>query len=194
MKNTTLCYIEQGDKYLMLHRVKKNNDPSHNKWIGVGGKFEANETPDECVIRETFEETGLQLVNPQLRGVATFISDKWETEYMFIFTAQDFTGSLIKECNEGELAWIEKSRLLELPLWEGDKVFLRLLVEGAPFFLLKLVYEGEKLVKCILNGEIVDTSATDLHLVKEQSRYGVGNSEDKVFADLEKEFGISLEV
>ena len=152
MKNTTLCYIEQNNHYLMLHRVKKHNDPSHNKWIGVGGKCEANESPDECIIRETLEETGLQLLEPQLRGVVTFISNEWEAEYMFIFTADKFTGTLATDCNEGNLAWIPKDKIMDLSLWEGDKVFLKLLLDQAPFFLLKLVYEGDNLVTCILNG------------------------------------------
>lgn len=153
MKNTTLCYIEKDNKYLMLYRIKKKNDPSHNKWIGVGGKCEANESPDECIIRETLEETGLMLRNPKLRAVATFISDEWESEYMFIFTASDFSDELISDCNEGELSWIDKDKIMELPLWEGDKVFLKLLIEDAPLFLLKLVYEGDNLVSCILDGK-----------------------------------------
>lgn len=152
MLNTTLCYLEKDNKYLMLHRVKKNHDPNHGKWIGVGGKCEKNEAPDECIIRETWEETGLTLINPRLRAVATFISNEWEAEYMFIFTATEFTGTLT-DCNEGELAWVEKSKLMELNLWEGDKIFLKLLLENAPFFLLKLVYEGDKLVNCILDGK-----------------------------------------
>jgi len=153
VKNTTLCYIEKDDKYLMLHRIKKKNDPSHNKWIGVGGKCEKDESPDECIIRETFEETGLRLINPELRAVATFVSDEWESEYMFIFTASEFSGELVSECNEGELAWIDKDKLMELPLWDGDKVFLKLLLEGSPLFLLKLVYEGDNLIHCILDGK-----------------------------------------
>jgi 8-oxo-dGTP diphosphatase len=153
MRNTTICYIERDNKYLMLHRIKKDAsvDPSHNKWIGVGGKFEKDESPDECIIRETKEETGLELISPKLRGIATFISDEWETEYMFIFTADNFSGDLAEDCNEGNLKWIPKDEVMDLPVWEGDKIFLKLLIDDAPFFLLKLVYEGEKLVKYTLN-------------------------------------------
>ena len=148
MKNTTLCYIEnpQGE-YLMLHRVKKENDLNHDKWIGVGGKFEADESPEDCLLRECREETGLTLTEYRYRGVVTFVSDTWETEYMHLFTADGFDGAL-KDCDEGELAWIDKTEILKLPTWEGDAVFLKLLLEGEQrFFTLKLVYEGEKLVE-----------------------------------------------
>ena len=153
MKNTTLCYIEKDNKYLMLHRVKKKHDPNHNKWIGIGGKFETDESPDECIIRETLEETGLKLINPVLRGIVTFVSDVWESEYMFIFTADNFSGELIDDCNEGELAWVEKSKVLELPIWEGDKIFLRYLLEKQPFFLMKFVYRDDRLAQCTVNGQ-----------------------------------------
>lgn len=145
MKLTTICYIEKDGKYLMLHRTKKENDQSHNKWLGVGGKFEENESPDECILREVKEETGLTLLSYRLRGVMTFVSDVWETEYMFIYTADRFEGELT-ECNEGELLWIEKSAVLDLNLWEGDVLFLKRLIEDEKFFTIKVQYQGEKLV------------------------------------------------
>lgn len=146
MKLTTLCYIERENKYLMLHRISKENDPNKDKWIGVGGKFEDRESPEECMIREVKEETGLDLVKYQYRGLITFASDKWETEYMHLFTADDFTGEL-KNCEEGVLEWVEKERILDLTLWEGDKIFLELLQKEKNFFTVKLEYCGEKLVK-----------------------------------------------
>ena len=145
MFNTTLCYIEQDGKYLMLHRVKKKNDVNHDKWIGIGGKFEDGESPEDCLLREVREESGLTLTHWRYRGVVTFVSDQAETEYMHLFTAHGFEGQL-KTCDEGNLEWIDKKKLLELPIWEGDKVFLRLLDEDAPFFSLKLVYEGDTLI------------------------------------------------
>ena len=152
MKNTTLCYIENpAGEYLMLHRVKKENDCNHDKWIGVGGKFEDGESPEECVLRETLEETGLTLTDYRYRGIVTFVSDRWPTEYMHLFTADGFTGTL-KECDEGDLEWIPKSHLLELPHWEGDAIFLDLLARDVPFFSLKLRYEGERLAYAALNG------------------------------------------
>ena len=143
---TTLCYIEKDEKYLMLHRVKKENDINRDKWIGVGGKLERDESPEECLLRETYEETGLTLAGYRMRGVITFVSDKWDTEQMFLYTADDFTGT-IKECDEGELVWVDKSEIMSLSLWEGDKIFLKLLMEDAPFFTLKLRYEGDTLVE-----------------------------------------------
>ena len=151
MRNTTLCYIERGQQYLMLHRVKKENDLNHDKWVGIGGKFEGNETPDECLLREAYEETGLTLNDWRCRGVVTFLSDTWEGEYMYLFTAGGFTGTL-RECNEGVLSWVDKAAVPALPMWEGDKIFFRLLAEDAPFFLLKLRYEGDTLVEAALNG------------------------------------------
>lgn len=145
LRLTTICYIEKDDKYLMLHRTKKKNDQSHNKWLGVGGKFEENESPDECVVREVKEETGLNLLSYRLRGVMTFVSDIWETEYMFIYTADKFEGKLT-ECNEGELLWIEKSKISDLKLWEGDILFLKKLIEDSGFFTIKVQYQGEKLI------------------------------------------------
>lgn len=149
MKLTTLCYIERDDQYLMLHRIKKDNDLNHDKWIGVGGKFEEDETPEECLLREVQEETGLTLTEYCFRGIVTFLSDEWEGEYMHLYTATGFTGEQTL-CSEGELVWIPKDELEKLKLWEGDKIFLKLLKEGAPFFSLKLKYEGDRLVESAL--------------------------------------------
>ncbi len=149
MINTTLCYIEKDNKYLMLHRTKKENDVNEGKWIGVGGKFEKDETPEECLLREVKEETGLVLTEYKLRAVITFISDSWETEYMYLFSANEFTGELIT-CDEGELKWVEKDRILNLNIWEGDKIFLKKMIEEDNFFTLKVVYEGDKLIESVL--------------------------------------------
>jgi len=146
MINTTLCYIENDGKYLMLHRTKKENDINELKWIGVGGKFEKDETPEECLLREVKEETGLTLLDYKLRGVITFISNKWQTEYMYLFTANKFTGELIP-CDEGVLEWVDKGEVLKLNIWEGDKIFLNKLVADDGFFTLKLVYVGDDLVE-----------------------------------------------
>ena len=151
MKNTTLCYIEQDGKYLMLHRTKKENDLNHDKWIGVGGKFEDGESPEDCVLREALEETGLSLTAFRLCGVITFLSDKWEGEYMYLFHATGFTGELI-DCDEGALEWVDITRVPELPLWEGDRIFLRLLCAGAPYFRLRLEYHGDELLRAVLDG------------------------------------------
>ena len=152
MLHTTLCYIEQDGKYLMLHRVKKEVDFNKDKWIGVGGKFEDKESPEDCALREVREETGLTMTDYRYCGIVTFISDQWPTEYMHLFTCTGFSGQL-RECDEGVLEWIDKKRLMELPMWEGDRIFLRLLDEGGPFFSLKLCYEGERLVTKVLNGK-----------------------------------------
>ena len=147
MKMTTLCYIEKEGKYLMLHRVKKHHDINAGKWIGVGGHVENGETPEECLLREVKEETGLVLTAYRLRGLVTFLSDVCEPELMCVFTADAFDGEMI-ECDEGELAWVEKSDVLTLPTWEGDRVFLALLLSGDErFFSIKLRYEGDKLVE-----------------------------------------------
>lgn len=147
MKMTTLCYIEKEGKYLMLHRVKKHHDINAGKWIGVGGHVENGETPEECLLREVKEETGLMLTAYRLRGLVTFLSDVCEPELMCVFTADAFDGELI-ECDEGELAWVEKSDVLGLPTWEGDRVFLERLLSGDErFFSIKLRYEGDKLVE-----------------------------------------------
>lgn len=151
---TTLCYIEQDGKYLMLHRVKKKDDGNHDKWIGIGGHFEAGESPEDCLLREVKEETGLTLTSYRFRGLVTFISGDWQ-EYMCLYTADGFTGEMT-ECSEGELLWVEKDRLETLTLWEGDKVFLRLLAENHPFFSLKLIYEEDRLTEVVLNGQKMD--------------------------------------
>lgn len=146
MKLTTLCYIEKDDNYLMLHRTKKEQDENRDKWIGVGGKFEPGETPEECLLREVWEETGLTLTKYQFRGIVTFVSDEWGTEYMHLFTADGYTGEL-HPCSEGELVWVPKSEIEKLNIWEGDKVFLRFLQKDEGFFSLKLRYEGDSLVE-----------------------------------------------
>ena len=148
---STTCYLEKDGKYLMLYRDKKESDMNEGKWLGVGGKFEPGESPEDCMRREIWEETGFTVRRWRYRGLVTFVSDRWETEYMHLFTATGYTGTMLTDCDEGELAWIDKKALLALPLWEGDKLFLRLLDEGAPFFSLKLVYEGERLVSSSLN-------------------------------------------
>lgn len=154
MRQTTLCYLDDGERYLMLHRVKKENDASHGKWIGVGGKCEADESPDECMLREVKEETGLTVERWQYRGIVTFVSDTWPNEYMHLFTADRWTGGLNPDCDEGDLAWIPKRDLMDVPLWEGDKIFLRLLMDEAqPFFSLKLVYRQDQMTQSTLNGK-----------------------------------------
>lgn len=155
MKNTTLCYIERDGQYLMLHRVKKENDENRDKWIGIGGKFEDKESPEDCLLREVLEETGLALTRYRYCGIVTFVSDRWPTEYMHLFHATSFQGQL-RDCGEGELAWIGKHELCRLQQWQGDKIFLRLMEEGRPFFSLKLVYEGDRLTNAVLNGERMD--------------------------------------
>ena len=153
MLNTTLCYVTRGSQVLMLHRVKKKADINKDKWIGIGGKFENEESPDECLLREAKEETGLTLTSWQCRGVVTFLNDTCEGEYMYLFTADGWTGE-IGECSEGVLEWVPRSRLLELPHWEGDAIFLDLLARDVPFFSLKLRYDkDDQLVEAVLNGE-----------------------------------------
>ncbi len=153
MKNTTLCYIRKDDSYLMLHRVKKENDLNRDKWIGVGGKFLPDESPEECLIRETLEETGLTLTRFSLRGIVTFVSARWETEYMYLYTADGFEGT-ISDCDEGVLEWVPIARVPELELWEGDRIFLELLEKDLPCFTLKLVYDEEdRLLSALLNGK-----------------------------------------
>ena len=155
---TTLCYIEKDDKYLMLHRVKKDHDINKDKWIGIGGHFEQDESPEECLLREVREETGLILKSYRMRGIVTFISGDGCTEYMSLYTADDFTGE-IGECNEGTLEWIEKTRVYDLNIWEGDKIFFRLLEEDRGFFSLKLVYDGHgNLIEASLDGHKMDLS------------------------------------
>ena len=155
MFNCTLCYLENDrEEYLMLHRVKKKNDINHDKWIGVGGGFEHGESPEECALRETFEETGLTLTDYRLRGIVTFDCEGQETLYMYLFTASAWTGEL-SECSEGDLEWVPKKKVYSLPIWEGDEIFLRLLAEDAPPFLLTLDYrsDGERLTRAVLNGK-----------------------------------------
>ena len=152
MLNSTLCYVIHGDQVLMLHRVKKKNDVNKDKWIGIGGKFEAEESPDECLLRECREETGLRLTSWQCRGVVTFLQEGGEGEYMYLFTAEEFEGNL-HDCPEGDLQWVSREFLYRLPMWEGDRIFLDLLWRNAPFFLLTLRYRGEVLTQAVLNGE-----------------------------------------
>ena len=152
MLNTTLCYVTRGDEVLMLHRVKKKKDLNKDKWIGIGGKFEGEESPGQCLLREAKEETGLTLTSWRCHGVVTFLSDQYEGEYMYLFTADGFEGAL-KECNEGDLQWVSRAFLKQLPKWEGDEIFLDLMWQDAPFFLLTLRYQGDTLAEAILNGK-----------------------------------------
>ena len=155
MINTTLCYVLRGEEVLMLHRVKKKNDINKDKWIGIGGKFEGQESPDQCLLREAKEETGLTLTSWQCRGVVTFLTEKPEEgEFMYLFTADGFEGDLT-ECNEGDLQWVSRKFLDDLPKWEGDKIFLDLLWQNAPFFLLTLQYDRGILQHAVLNGETI---------------------------------------
>lgn len=149
---TTLCYIEQDGAYLMMHRVKKEKDINKDKWVGVGGHFEEGESPEECLLREVLEETGLTLTDYRLRGVITFLTDVWQPEYMFLYTAGGFTGTL-SDCDEGVLEWVPKEKVLQLPIWEGDKIFFRLMEERQDFFSLKLRYEKDVLVEAVLDGK-----------------------------------------
>lgn len=156
MRNTTLCYLERDGCYLMLHRIKKENDLNRNKWIGIGGKFEEGESPENCLLREVREETGLTLDSWRYCGIVTFVSDEWGTEYMHLFHSEDFHGSL-RECDEGSLEWIEKSALASLPdLWEGDRIFLRMMENNEPFFSLKLCYRGDLLTGAELDGRVME--------------------------------------
>ena len=152
MLQTTLCYIEKEDEYLLLHRVSKKNDANKNKWIGIGGKFEDKESPEDCLLREAKEETGLMLISYRLRGIVTFVSNEYPTEYMFLYTADGYEGEL-GNCKEGSLEWVKKKDMYDLNLWEGDKIFLKLLEEEHPFFSLKLSYEGDLLVQAVLDGK-----------------------------------------
>ena len=142
----------------MLHRIKKENDLNHDKWIGIGGKFEDKESPEDCLLREAWEETGLTLTDYRYRGLVTFVSDRWPTEYMHLFTADGFTGE-IKDCDEGVLEWLHRTKLREIPHWEGDDIFLDLIEQDAPFFSLKLCYEGDTLVSAVLDGKTIKGGA-----------------------------------
>lgn len=161
---TTLCYIEQNNSYLMLHRIKKKEDMNQDKWLGVGGHFEEGESPEECLLREVKEETGLTLTSYKLRGVVTFVSDHYPDEYMFLYTADEYQGTMI-DCAEGELLWVEKEKIGELSLWEGDRIFFELLNDNIPFFTLKLVYKGYGLSAASLNG-------TSMELLDERDSQG----------------------
>ena len=152
MLNTTLCYITRGSQVLMLHRTKKEKDINKDKWIGIGGKFLEEEAPEECLLREVKEETGLTLTSWKCRGIVTFLNDCCPGEYMYLFTADGFEGELI-DCDEGELCWVERSFLDSLPKWEGDRIFLELLWRDAPFFLLTLRYSGDRLTEAWLDGK-----------------------------------------
>lgn len=151
-RQTTLCYLEDGDRYLLLHRVKKEHDENRDKWIGVGGKFEEGESPEERLLREVREETGLTLTRYRYRGIVTFVSDIYPCEYMHLFTADRWEGTETT-CDEGDLAWMKKSDFRTLPMWAGDRIFLDLLDRNTPFFSLKLVYRGEALTAAALNGK-----------------------------------------
>lgn len=155
MLNTTLCYIKKNEKYLMLHRIKKQNDINKDKWIGIGGKFEEGESPEECALREVKEETGLTLKSYEYRGIVTFVSDNNFTEFMHIFWSDDFEGEII-DCDEGKLEWIEKSKLNDFEHWKGDEIFLDLINKKVPFFSLKLVYKSGILEKAVLNGKNIN--------------------------------------
>ena len=152
MRNTSLVHLERDGKYLMLHRVKRERDENRDKWVGIGGKFEPGESPEDCALREVREETGLTVRSLSYRGIVTFVSDEWGTEYMHLFHSVDFTG-MLRDCDEGVLEWVDKQRLLTLPIWEGDRIFLRLLDQDIPFFSLKLCYTGERLTAAVLNGK-----------------------------------------
>lgn len=159
MFNSTLCYLENDrGEYLMLHRVKKKQDVNQDKWIGVGGKFEDGESPDECLLREVEEETGLTLTSYRFRGVVTFLTDGgWEGEYMYLFTADGWAGELNPDCAEGELEWIPKDQVTRLPIWEGDEIFLDLSAREHAAFLLTLEYAGGRLVRAVLDGKPLPT-------------------------------------
>ena len=153
MINCTLCYLESDrGEYLMLHRVKKQNDVNHDKWIGVGGKFEDGESPEECLLREVEEETGFALTDYRYRGIITFVAEGWPTEYIHLFTAAGWTGEM-RECDEGDLEWVPKDQVPNLPIWEGDKLFFQLLAEDRPFFSLKMCYRGDTMIYAALDGK-----------------------------------------
>ena len=148
-RKTTLCYIEKDDCYLMLYRNKKEEDANQGKWIGVGGKVEEGESFEQCVMREVFEETGLTLTEYSFKGIVQFESDVYENESMALYVGHQFTGSLLENCNEGTLKWIPKNQILDLNLWEGDRIFLKDLLENKQSVNMTLVYQGDKLVECV---------------------------------------------
>ncbi len=151
MLMTTLCYLEKDDSYLMLHRVKKENDINKDKWIGVGGKFKDRESPEDCLRREVREETGYELNSWRFRGFLTFLADGYETEFICLYTSDDFSGTP-HECTEGELCWVKKEDLSSLNLWTGDRIFLDLLAREIPFFSMKLCYTGDVLTHWYRDG------------------------------------------
>lgn len=182
---STLCYIERDGKYLMLHRTVKKKDVNKDKWIGVGGHFESEESPEECVLREVKEETGYTLTSYRYRGLVTFVSGTGITEYMSLFTADAFEGDPIP-CDEGELEWVDIEQVWNLNIWEGDKIFFRLLDEKRPFFSLKLVYDGhDKLVDAVLDGkpmelfDILNEDGTKSGVIRER---GVAHREGSLHA------------
>lgn len=156
---TTLCYLEQDGKWLMLHRIKKKNDVNQDKWIGVGGHAEDYESPEDCLLREVYEETGLKLTKYRFCGIVTFALQGVETQYMCLYTATEWEGQMLSDCREGVLEWVPKAAVSELELWEGDKVFFKLLAMNHPFFSLKLGYEGDVLKECVLDGVFLDWKA-----------------------------------
>ncbi len=156
MRNTTLCYIKNNGKYLLMHRIKKENDLNRDKWIGIGGKFEDKESPEQCNRREVFEETGLKLNSAEYKGIITFVSDIWETEYMHLFTSSDFSGTVKPDCDEGVLEWVDENKLLSFPTWSGDRIFLEKL-DSEEFFSLRLEYRGETLISAIFNDKEILT-------------------------------------
>lgn len=162
---TTLCYIEHEGRYLMLHRIKKEHDINKDKWIGIGGHFEPGESPEECLLREVKEETGLTLTSYIFRGFVTFIADDEDMEYMCLFTADQYTGELI-ECKEGTLEWIEKDKILNLNIWEGDRIFLDLIKSDSPFFSLKLHYRKNHLIEAFLDGTDITSLASSSYYKK----------------------------
>lgn len=153
MKLTTLCYIEKDNQYLMLHRTKKEKDQSHDKWLGIGGKIEQDESPEDCMKREILEETGFTVTSYTFAGVITFVSDVWETEYMFLYVVDGFTGEMIT-CDEGDLQWIPKQDVMKLNLWEGDRIFINRLLKEEYGFSIRYVYKGDELVR--LTGTVTD--------------------------------------
>lgn len=155
MISSTLCYLFKDGRYLMLHRTKKEHDANRDKWIGIGGKFEEGESPEDCMRREVLEETGLSVTCFRYSGIVTFVSDRWEGEFMHLFLITDWTGTL-RACDEGDLEWVAEEKMPQLPAWAGDKIFFSLMNRGGPFFSLKLTYAGEDLLSAELDGRPID--------------------------------------